>query len=230
VSVRLLGRAFYAPLPSHLKLTLLALCDEANDQGLGIFIGQKRLAEKVGSTDRTVRSNLAALREAGYIVREEERHPRWGTDQYEIVVAKLPEEPSAETSSAPEVGRIADRKSSVVSTGSPLPTTRERPVSKSTREGSSSSHFAIFWETYPLKVGKRTAGTAFERAARRASPARIIEGAIRYANDPNREQAYTAHPTTWLNRDGWEDAPLPGRGGTNDQVARVARELAGEVS
>lgn len=33
----------------------------------------------------------------------------------------------------------------------------------------------------------------------------------RYRDDPNRDDGYTAHPTTWLNRDGWDDDPLPAR-------------------
>jgi hypothetical protein len=69
----------------------------------------------------------------------------------------------------------------------------------------------LFWQTYPRKAGKRTAQTAFERALRRSSLVAILEGAARYRDDPNREAQFTAHASTWLNRDGWEDEPLPQR-------------------
>ena len=43
------------------------------------------------------------------------------------------------------------------------------------------------------------------------APEIIIEGATRYANDPNRHPSYTAHPATWLNAERWGDEPLPPR-------------------
>ncbi len=40
----------------------------------------------------------------------------------------------------------------------------------------------------------------------------MLAGAQRLRDDPNREPAFTPHPTTWLNRDGWQDEPCPPRG------------------
>lgn len=73
--------------------------------------------------------------------------------------------------------------------------------------------FAELWQIYPRKVGKRKAEAAFERAVGRAGgdPLPILAGARRYAGDPNRVSEFTAHPTTWLNRDGWGDQPEPTR-------------------
>ena len=95
--------------------------------------------------------------------------------------------------------------------------------------------FARFWTAYPRKVGKRTALAAFDRAARRAQPSVIADGAERYRDDPNREDAFTAHPTTWLNRDGWEDAPLPAKSngraarGANPNLKQLSAQLRGEA-
>lgn len=71
--------------------------------------------------------------------------------------------------------------------------------------------FEDFWNAYPRKVGKQAAVKAFAKAAKIAKPEEIIEGATRYANDPNRVDAFTAHPTTWLNAGRWADGPLPER-------------------
>jgi hypothetical protein len=38
---------------------------------------------------------------------------------------------------------------------------------------------------------------------------RAVEGAQRYANDPNRDESFTAHPATWLNAERWLDDPMP---------------------
>lgn len=69
--------------------------------------------------------------------------------------------------------------------------------------------FSTFYdESYPRKAGRRTAAGAFHRALQRAPASDIIAGAIRYRSDPTRHPGeFTAHPTTWLNRDGWLDEP-----------------------
>lgn len=95
--------------------------------------------------------------------------------------------------------------------------------------------FDLFWKNYPLKVGKGAAIKAFEKAIRVTDPDVIIKGAQRYFADPNRSQAYTAHPATWLNAHRWLDDPLPPRNFSPDDKrekelqearARAERERA----
>jgi hypothetical protein len=81
--------------------------------------------------------------------------------------------------------------------------------------------FDGWWQTYPRKVGKRAAEAAYRRALKRASPSVLLDGARTYRDDPNREDAFTAHPTTWLNRDGWNDDPLPPRATTGSTGSDV---------
>lgn len=71
--------------------------------------------------------------------------------------------------------------------------------------------FTEFWQTYPRRTGKGAAKKAWERALKRASAQTIIVAALRFSHDPNREDAFTPHPATWLNEDRWEDDPLPQR-------------------
>lgn len=78
--------------------------------------------------------------------------------------------------------------------------------------GSSVYRFDEFWSAYPRKVGKQKARVKYAAAAKRADEETIIAGAQRLATDPNLpERQYIPHPTTWLERDGWEDEPLPPR-------------------
>lgn len=78
--------------------------------------------------------------------------------------------------------------------------------------------FDRFWEVYPRKVGKPKAKTAFARAASSTDPETIIAGAQAYRDDPNRTDEFTAHPTTWINREGWNDDPLPTRGDSSNRA------------
>lgn len=74
-----------------------------------------------------------------------------------------------------------------------------------------SADFERFWAAYPRKVGKKAAHEAFLTACEEVPADEIVTAAQRYADDVNREDAYTAHPTTWLRRGGWDDDPLPAR-------------------
>lgn len=73
--------------------------------------------------------------------------------------------------------------------------------------------FDAFWQDYPRKVGKRTAKYAYGRAVQRlrrgcpphADPHHTIMAGLQRLNGARLEPAYVPHPTTWLNRDGWED-------------------------
>lgn len=75
--------------------------------------------------------------------------------------------------------------------------------------------FDAFWTAYPRKIGKKKAREAWDRIRRTTPPETITTGALRLRDDPNRVDAYTPHPTTWLNRGGWDDDPLPPRADNN---------------
>jgi hypothetical protein len=83
--------------------------------------------------------------------------------------------------------------------------------------------FDEFWTAYPRKQGKEAARKAFIKAATIANPEVIIEGAKRYASDPNRKKEFTAHAATWLNAGRWDDEPEPERGGNQASMARTQR-------
>jgi hypothetical protein len=76
-----------------------------------------------------------------------------------------------------------------------------------------SQHFVEFWAAYPLRRDKRKAEKAYAAALKRADPNTILEGAQRYAADPNRDDRFTKYAEGWLNGDGWLDEPLPTRNG-----------------
>jgi hypothetical protein len=84
--------------------------------------------------------------------------------------------------------------------------------------------FDEFWSAYPRKVGKGQARPAWKRALGKTTADAIIAGAVAYAHDPNRDESFTAHPSSWLNGERWNDPPLPPRGGqpTTARMKRIA--------
>ncbi|UQN29455.1 hypothetical protein [Brachybacterium kimchii] len=73
--------------------------------------------------------------------------------------------------------------------------------------------FETWWRAYPRKDDKRKALSPWKTARRSVSNDVLIEGAERYRDDPNRSDAYTKLPATWLSGHCWENGPLPSRGG-----------------
>jgi hypothetical protein len=82
--------------------------------------------------------------------------------------------------------------------------------------------FDEFWKMYPKKADKAAARRAWDKALRVVSADVLIDGAMRYRNDPNREDAFTKNAATWLNAGSWENDPLPARVST-------ARKTGGEL-
>jgi len=79
-------------------------------------------------------------------------------------------------------------------------------------ERATARRFDEFWNAYPRKVGKDKARTKYAAAVKRATEDEIIAGAHRLAADPNLpEKQFVPYPSTWLERGGWEDEPLPPR-------------------
>lgn len=65
--------------------------------------------------------------------------------------------------------------------------------------------FVEFWQTYPLKRDKGAGRKAYAKALKLATPEAILEGALRYASDPNRDPGFTKYASTWLNAEAWGD-------------------------
>jgi hypothetical protein len=219
------------------KAVLLVLADYA-DESAECFPGQKLIAAETELGERTVRRLLAELEEVGLLERTERRRDDGyrTSDRIRLVLghpglpAKLagsdgPTSPASDDTLTGHLqqtspANMAGQESTVGTDRGTDSTPPTPPVAVTLDLGTSSVHipataapFDRFWTAYPRHEGKRTALAAFERACRRADPEAIVAGALRYRNDPNREGQFTAHPSTWLNRDGWDDDPLPPRAG-----------------
>lgn len=76
------------------------------------------------------------------------------------------------------------------------------------------AEFEEWWATYPRKVGKGKAVKDWQRAMKRTDNHTLINASRRLAafhaaegTDPR----FIPHPSTWLNRDGWDDDLTPSK-------------------
>ena len=140
-----------------------------------------------------------------------------GYDEYQFTKEKVETErkKAAERKARSRMSRVTEGVTpDEVLLPHPIPShTHPIPNKDITTQNPSDSDFNLFWAIYPRKEAKGAARTAFQKAAKKVSVQDIIEGAKRFASDPNRQPEFTAHASTWLNQERWTDAPLPSRGG-----------------
>ena len=71
--------------------------------------------------------------------------------------------------------------------------------------------FDDFWSIYPRKTAKGAARAAWIKALKKDTASSIIESALAFSSDPNRDESFTPHASTWLNQERWLDGALPPR-------------------
>jgi len=72
--------------------------------------------------------------------------------------------------------------------------------------------FEDWWNLYPRKQGKRKALNEWRRATKRVSRDELNSKTQRFAdfhNHQGTDKQFIPLPTTWLNRDGWDDELIP---------------------
>ncbi len=209
------------------RLVLLAIADSATDDGGNAWPSVALLCRKAVVDRRTVQRSIRRLMDSGELSMKKNAG-RNGVNVYRVVMTSgaaerrsgvAPQGHSA-TGTAPPRQNAAAAEMQKRGGTAPHEPSLNHPSETSLRSVSPArptkseivAAFEEFWATYPRRTGKRGAQTEFERATKRAPLDVILGGAKRYSDDPNREDGYTKHPSTWLHQDCWDDDPLPPRG------------------
>jgi len=212
-----------APTQSSTELAVLyAMANYVDPAGHGCYASQSSLAERARCDVRTLRRHLKELENRGVIRRGDQQMVSHFPARHRPIVWDLNLTlTSGKARSDNMTGRESDRTSDTIrpdiggtSDGtrvsdnpSLLPTVEEPSLNTTDANG-----FEEFYAAYPRKSGKGAARAAYVKALRKVDAQTVIDGATRYADDPNREPGqWTKHPTTWLNSECWDDEPLPVR-------------------
>ena len=169
----------------------------------GWRISQESLARDNGVGRDAIRTLINELLEAGYLARSEarERNEKGYLGGYTYTTA----EPTQDN---PTQDNPLHKKT----------ITKNKEI-KNNERIYSDSQFKEFWNHYPKKVDKGAALRAFRKAAKTKDVALIINGAERYAEDPNLpEKQFIKNPATWLNAEAWNNGPLPARKKTDSKA------------
>jgi DNA-binding transcriptional regulator YhcF (GntR family) len=211
MSIRLMAEVWRTDLATIEKMVLLVIADHASDDGTEAWPSQATIAAKASISIRTVQRAVNSLVENGYLWMQkgaggsatcrEDRRPH----KYTINIKRL----------RGDIESARDERGDIESdNGATLATSTgrlSRPMNHPIKPSNETPEFNLFWDQYPIKVGKAAAKKAWDKAIKIEAPDVIIQGAVRYAGDPNRHPSFTAHASTWLNAHRWSDSPLPPR-------------------
>lgn len=185
------------------RLVMIAIADEADDDGRGAYPSIKRIAHKARVNERTCIRAIESLEALGELeVTRPETRGRGRFNTYRVLMGKGD---NLAPFAAPETVRNGDnarrrnvRKGAAVVPDRVVdPLTLVDPITLSRAPDA----FERFWKVYPKKADRRAAERAWKAAVKRADPETIVRAVEPYARtaDPR----YTKNPATWLNADAW---------------------------
>ena len=213
MSVRLMADVFeFSEARGTDRMVLLAIADEADDDGKGGYPGFDLLAHKCRLPRTTVRRAVDRLEELGELrVFRPVQRGRGHYTTYEVTIAEKRARValSGNGPDRAETGHNGPDRADEV----PLTSTTNGHAVRGTQDASKTlSAFDRFWDVYPLHVGRQDALRAWAKIPKGVDPEAVIAGAERYRDDKNRKPDFTKHPGPWLRAGRWEDDPLPPSG------------------
>jgi hypothetical protein len=196
---------------SRLSLKAIGLLGQIMTHSPGWNMSINSLASRNNVGRDQIRTAILELEKCGYLTRQQSREDGrfsetiWRTsDPSEIPLSDNP------TSVNPTTKNTIPKEDQI----------------KNNERTFSDSEFDTFWSYYPKKVDKGAAIRAFRKAVKDEAVAVIIEGAKRYADDPNLpDKQFIKNPATWLNAEAWNNGPLPQRKKTD---AKALEEWAND--
>lgn len=204
------------------KIVFLVLSSHVGDKDT-VWPSHQTIATMAGISTSQVKRKLKELKDHNLIDWKERRteKERSLTNEYWLTVGNVPAQKKRVAHPGPHPGGTPSTQDPVPPEPGGVPRDlRTRVIERESKKKTSptgvgvAAKFDAFWDVYPRREGKGAAQASFARALKKVTFEVIMRGATRYRDDPNRDQSYTAHPTTWLNQARWDDDPLPVRGET----------------
>jgi len=202
------------------RLVLLAIADHQGE--IGAWPSIATLARMVNASERSVQRDINELVLLGELEVHTQAAPSRGQYKSNLYWVILPGVTNNDSGVTDSRSGVTDLTPGVTTVGV---LTLIEPLQKPNRtfvQKMFERSFEEFWETYPRKSGKGAAKKAFAKAFETAG-AKVVEGAKRYATDPNLpfDKNFIPHPATWLNQERWEDEALPYREKTKEELEEL---------
>jgi hypothetical protein len=192
---------------ARLSLKAIGLLAQIMTHSPGWNMSINSLASRNNVGKDQIRTAIAELEECGYLTRQQSRED----GRFAETVWR--------TSDPSDLPSSENPTSENPTTKNTNPKEQQIKNNERTHGESQDFYFEEFWSHYPKKVDKGAAVRAFRKAAKSQDLFLVIEGAKRYAEDPNLpEKQFIKNPATWLNAEAWNNGPLPKRKTTDSKA------------
>lgn len=229
----------HSPYRGVKKLIHLAIADVSNDDnGNRLWMSQTTIADKSGCDRKTVNRALTSMVEDGYLELVEGHSGDGRPNVYSFLMPPVTEShtpvPESPTPPVPESHTGCTTESQGVYQnvpgGVPESPTNTIELKRTQEELNNEAAFLRFWMRYPRKVGRPKAEAAFISAVttKKVDAERIIDGLEAWKKVWKRDGTqlkFIPHPTTWLNREGWDDAIPPAESGELKGNAQLGKDF-----
>lgn len=182
-----------------------------------MYVTDGELAEDIGMSESQVRRARRALMLRGLIASMSAK-----VDGRKVTLVR-PVFAGSDDSVESELDPTTSSDSQATTSSDPLfddsvgSRTRATPLSEP-REGKTEDRavgvahfgqtFEEFYSVYPRKKEPDAARRAWDKATKKTTPAMIVAGARRFADErAGEDPRYTPYPASWLNAGGWKDEP-----------------------
>jgi len=180
---------------SRLSLKAIGLLAQIMTHVPGWNMSINSLANRNNAGRDQIRTAISELEEFGYLTREQSRED----GRFSETIWRTSDPADIPLSENPTTGNPTTKN-----------TITKEEQTKNNERTYSDSEFESFWSNYPKKVDKGAAIRAFKKALKTSPAPEVIEGAKRYAEDPNLpDKQFVKNPATWLNAEAWNNGPLP---------------------
>lgn len=160
-----------------------------------VITGRKELSKILGFTERQIRTALTKLKSTNELTIKT-------TNRFSLI--KVNKYEDYQLNDQPEVIQATNKR----------PTNDHKQECKNVKKKKNNTYdrsFENFWSTYPNKTGKKKAYGIWKKMkpSERVEAVKVLPSHIESEQWTQENGRFIPHPSTWLNRGGWEDEVKP---------------------
>lgn len=202
------------------KIVLYWIADHHNEATGKCFPSHKRLAQLCEMTDRSIRTHIEFLINAGLLTKHDNYRDNGSQTSNSYELHLMDTETPRKNIPTP-LENISDPPQKN------LPTLNLGNNNLVNEQINIELHFDRFYQMYPRKVGKGAAKKAFFLALKKSSAQKIIDAALEYNKAcAGKDKKFIPHPSTWLNQERWDDEVEYDQGQVDTAFRSMVTDLA----
>ena len=207
------------------KIVLYWIADHHNEATGKCFPSHKRLAQLCEMTDRSIRTHIEFLINAGLLTKHENHRENGSqtSNSYELLLMDTEAHRKNIPTPVENISDPPQKNLPTLNLGSNN-LVNEQYINDLDH---ADLDFNRFYALYPRKIGKEAAKKSFAKSLKKAPAQKIIEAADQFALAcRGKEKKFIPHPATWLNQGRWDDEIEFDQGSIDTEFRSMVTDLA----